>query len=93
MAKSHLALVPPATVKGTVAPRRPPQRRPNAEARAREYLTDAEVQKLMKAAAANRNGYRDVTMVLLAYRHGLRPIELVTLRWEAIDFADGQIHG
>jgi hypothetical protein len=31
-------------------------------------------------------------MVLLAYRHGLRPIELVTLRWDAIDFAHGQIH-
>ena len=92
MAKTHVALVPPATVKGTVAPRRPPQRRPNAEARAREYLTDAEVQKLMKAAAANRNGHRDATMVLLAYRHGLRPIELVTLRWDAIDFAHGQIH-
>ncbi len=46
----------------------------------------------MKAAAANRNGHRDATMVLLAYRHGLRPIELVTLRWDAIDFAHGQIH-
>jgi type 1 fimbriae regulatory protein FimB/type 1 fimbriae regulatory protein FimE len=32
------------------------------------------------------------TMVLLAYRHGLRPVELVTLRWEAIDFRHGQIH-
>jgi len=39
-------LVAPATVNGTVATPRPPQRRPNAQARAREYLTDAEVQKL-----------------------------------------------
>ena len=31
-------------------------------------------------------------MVLVAYRHGLRPVELVTLRWDAIDFADGQMH-
>ena len=31
-------------------------------------------------------------MVLLAYRHGLWPIELVTLRWDAIDFAHGQIY-
>ena len=30
--------------------------------------------------------------MLLAYRHGLRPVELVTLRWDAIDFAHGQIH-
>jgi hypothetical protein len=26
-------------------------------------------------------------MVLVAYRHGLRAAELVTLRWDAIDFA------
>jgi integrase len=81
MGKSHLTLVAPATVIGTVELRhRPPKRRPNAETRAREYLTDAEVQKLMKDAGDNRNGHRDATMVLLAYRHGLRPIELVTLR-------------
>jgi type 1 fimbriae regulatory protein FimB/type 1 fimbriae regulatory protein FimE len=46
----------------------------------------------MKAAGNNRNGHRDGTMVLLAYRHGLRPSELVTLRWDGIDFAHGQIH-
>ena len=92
MAKSHLALVTPATV-GTVGPsRRPPKRVHNAEVRAREYLTNAEVDRLIKAAGANRNGHRDGTMVLVAYRHGLRPVELVTLRWDAIDFAHGQIH-
>jgi integrase len=83
--------VRPAPVNGTVSVG-PPRRRPNADARAREYLTAAEVQKLMKAAGANRNGHRDATMVLLAYRHGLRPVELVTLRWDAIDFPHGQIH-
>lgn len=90
-----LSAVPstPATVIGTVeAHRRPPKRVPNAEVRAREYLTDAEVDRLIKAAGANRNGHRDATMVLVAYRHGLRPVELVTLRWDAIDFAHGQIH-
>jgi type 1 fimbriae regulatory protein FimB/type 1 fimbriae regulatory protein FimE len=40
--------------------------------RAREYLTSAEVDRLIKAAGANRNGHRDATMVLLAYRHGAR---------------------
>ena len=71
---------------------RPPGRRPNADTRAREYLTDAEVQKLMKVAGDNRNGHRDATMLLLGYRHGLRPMELVTLRWDAIDLAHVQIH-
>jgi integrase len=31
-------------------------------------------------------------MVLVAYRHGLRVAELVTLRWDAIDFALGRMH-
>jgi integrase len=77
---------------GTVQPGRPPKRVRNAEVRAREYLTNAEVDRLIKAAGVNRNSHRDATMVLLAYRHGLRPVELVTLRWDAIDFAHGQIH-
>ena len=83
MAKSHLKLVSPTTVKRTVAT---PLRRPNAELRTREYLTDAEVERLTDAAKANRYGHRDATMVLLAYRHGLRASELVDLRWDQIDF-------
>ena len=31
-------------------------------------------------------------MVLVAYRHGLRSVELVTLRWDAVDFAHGRVH-
>jgi hypothetical protein len=38
----------------------------------REYLTEAEVERLMKAASRNRWGHRDSTMILVAYRHGLR---------------------
>jgi integrase len=83
MVKSSLKLVSPATVNRTVAM---PLRRPNAELRTREYLTDAEVEQLMVAAKANRYGQRDATMILLAYRHGLRAIELVDLRWDQIDF-------
>jgi integrase len=82
MAKSHLQLVAPTTVNRTVAP----TRRPNAELRTREYLTDAEVAKLIEAAKGNRGGHRDATMILVAYRHGLRVSELVDLRWDQIDF-------
>jgi type 1 fimbriae regulatory protein FimB/type 1 fimbriae regulatory protein FimE len=93
MRKRHWTPITSATIIGTVEPSgRPPKRRSNAETRTREYLTDAEVRKLMKAAGDNRNGHRDAAMVLLAYRHGLRPVELVTLRWDAIDFGHGQIH-
>src|SRR6516162_5070747 len=89
MTKPHLALVAPTTVIGTV---RPPRRKRNAEVRAREYLTDAEIARLISAAARNRYGHRDATMVLVAYRHGLRSAELVTLRWDAVDFAHGRVH-
>ena len=93
MTKPHLALVAPATVNGTVSGQpRPPRRQRNAELRAREYLTDAEVNRLIVAAGKNRHGHRDATMVLVAYRHGSRVAELVTLRWDAIDFAHGRMH-
>jgi type 1 fimbriae regulatory protein FimB/type 1 fimbriae regulatory protein FimE len=54
--------------------------------RTREYLTDAEVARLTKAASGNRWGQRDAAMILVAYRHGLRARELVDLRWDQIDF-------
>jgi type 1 fimbriae regulatory protein FimB/type 1 fimbriae regulatory protein FimE len=93
MKKRHLALVTPSTVYGTVDPSKgPPRRRPNAEARSREYLIEAEVEQLIKAAGDNRNGHRDATMVLVAYRHGLRAIETVALRWDAIDFNHSRLH-
>ena len=93
MTNPHLALVAPTTVIGTVDDRpRPPRRKRNAEVRAREYLTDAEVNRLIVAAGKNRYGHRDATMVLVAYRHGLRAAELVTLRWDAIDFGHGRLH-
>src|SRR5690242_15466718 len=65
MAKSHLKLVTPTTQKRTVAP----TRRRNGDLRTREYLTEAEVERLMKAATGNRRGHRDATMILVAYRH------------------------
>ena len=73
MTNPHLALVAPTTVIGTVSDRRsPPRRKRNAEVRVREYLTDAEVARLIDAGGKNRYGHRDATMVLVAYRHGLR---------------------
>jgi type 1 fimbriae regulatory protein FimB/type 1 fimbriae regulatory protein FimE len=91
MKKTHLALVVPSPDYGTVGHKPPPRRR-NAEVRAREYLTDAEVERLIKTAGNNRHGHRDATMILVAYRHGLRVSELVALRWDALDFAHARLH-
>ena len=88
MAKSTLRLVGPTTEKRTVTPRR----RPNAELRTREHLTEREVERLIEAAKANRHGHRDATMILLAYRHGLRASELVDLRWDQVDFNRAVLH-
>jgi type 1 fimbriae regulatory protein FimB/type 1 fimbriae regulatory protein FimE len=93
MTNPHLTLVAPTTIVGTVGDRRrPPRRKRNAEVRGREYLTDAEVNRLIVAAGKNRYGHRDATMMLVAYRHGLRAAELVTLRWDTVDFAHGRLH-
>src|SRR5262249_3222874 len=88
MAKRHLRLVIPATVNRTVAPKRPP----NVHLRTRKYLTEAEVERLMNAAKGNRWGHRDATMILVAYRHGLRASELTDLRWEQVDFRTATLH-
>ena len=88
LAKSHLSLITPATEKRTVAPKRPP----NADLRTREYLTQAEVERLLNAARGNRWAHRDATMILVAYRHGLRASELTDLRWDQVDFATAALH-
>jgi integrase len=87
--KSHLKRAAPTTVKRTVTT---PRRKTNAELRTREYLTGAEINKLIAAAKSNRWGHRDATMILTAYRHGLRVSELVDLRWEQVDFKHALLH-
>jgi integrase len=69
-----------------------PKRRKNAELRTREYLLPEEVEALIEAARGNRNRHRDSTMVLTAYRHGLRAAELIDLRWSQIDFDNARMH-
>ena len=81
--KTNLKLITPTTDLRTVVA---PRRKPNAELRSREYLTETEVEALTDAAKDNRWGHRDATMILVAYRHGLRVSELVDLRWDQIDF-------
>jgi type 1 fimbriae regulatory protein FimB/type 1 fimbriae regulatory protein FimE len=88
MAKTHLKLVTPTIKKRTVVPKR----RPNAELRTREHLTEAEVEKLMSATRNNRYGHRDSTMILVDYRHGLRASELTDLRWDQVDFTAATLH-
>jgi integrase len=86
-ATAHLTLAAPDNEKFTVqsAPARLPRRKPNAEYRSREHLTEREVERLIEVVKGNRWGHRDASMVLLGYRHGLRAAELVNLRWDQVD--------
>ena len=93
-ASAHLNLVAPDNEKCTVqsARARLPKRKPNAEYRSREHLTEREVERLIEAMKGNRWGHRDATMVLIAFRHGLRASELVDLRWDQVDPEHALLH-
>jgi type 1 fimbriae regulatory protein FimE len=79
----------PSTVNGTV----PPRRVRNAARRPREYLTVKEVGLLMETARKRgRHGHRDATVILIAFRHGLRPAEACALRWDMVDLAHALLH-
>jgi integrase len=81
MEDSHTFEQPPTAANVTVRGSRP-----------REYLTEKEIERLLKVAGENRCGHRDATAILLAYRHGLRASELVALRWDDIDLTTGRLH-
>src|SRR5262245_13975336 len=56
----------------------------------RRYLTDREVERLMdRARKHGRYGHRDATMILVAYRHGLRASEVCGLQWQQIELSRG----
>jgi integrase len=84
----YLKLIASSIENRTVTPRRPP----NRELRTREHLTEDEVERLIDAAKQHRRGHRDATMVLIAFRHGLRASELVDLRWDQVDFGQAVLH-
>jgi integrase len=65
----------------------------NSSVRTREYLTTAEIERLMAAARkSSRYGHRDATMILIGYRHGLRASELCDLQWSQVELASGRLH-
>jgi type 1 fimbriae regulatory protein FimB/type 1 fimbriae regulatory protein FimE len=59
----------------------------------RRYLTEREVGQLMDTARkVTRRGHRDATMILVAYRHGLRASEVCGLEWHQIELDQGRLH-
>ena len=57
------------------------------------HLLPDEVDALIKAAGqVGRHRLRDRTLILVAYRHGLRESELVGLKWDQINLKRVQMH-
>jgi integrase len=83
---AHLALVPPTSEKFTVG------RKPNAEYPLTGASYRGEVERLIEAVKDNRWGHRDATMVLIAFKHGLRAAELIDLRWDQVDLDNALLH-
>jgi len=84
---AHLQLVQLNNLNQSVRTKRPTPRRPsNTELRPREYLTPSEVKTLISTARKGRYGQRDATLILVAYRHGLRAVELCDLEWSQVEF-------
>ena len=59
----------------------------------RKYLTAREIEKLIDYARKHsRYGHRDSTMILVAYRHGLRASEVCDLQWHQVELNQGRMH-
>jgi integrase len=64
----------------------PPRRLNNKHEREHEWITWDEFKGIRKSAASTgRYPQRDSLMFLMAFRHGLRAIELTRLKWDQVD--------
>lgn len=74
-------------------PKGPPRKRKYDEVRGIKHVTEGQADQLRRAAGRiGRHRHRDATMILIAFRHGLRVTELVKMRREQFDPAEQTLY-
>jgi type 1 fimbriae regulatory protein FimB len=63
----------------------------DAHERTKNYLNEAEVDKLLEGAKRSRHGARDHLLLLMIYRHGLRVSEAIGLRRDYVNLAQARL--
>ena len=58
----------------------------------KNYLTESEAARFLKAARRTKHGVRDFALVLTCYRHGFRVSELIDIRLSELDLEGAHIH-
>src|SRR5262249_58239092 len=56
-----------------------------------DYLPEREGEQLIEGCKDTRRPHRDQTMIVLAFRHGLRASELCDLQFAQVDFEAGTL--